>query len=153
MTLERNESIECPSCHQSQGMVLWDSLNVTVTPSGKKELLEGRLNVFHCEKCGHQEAVDIPFVYHDMDLKFWISYFPVDSLKDYDFYLLFEGNGQQKLPAAQSEIIDILGEGSAYMNMQHIVFDMDEVLRYVIFREVLAHQQSGAAARHPFLDP
>lgn len=72
------ESIRCPSCGNEQPFVLWQSLNVTLDPEKKQELLEGRLTRFTCGKCGQYTEVVYRLLYHDMERRLMVWLVPPD---------------------------------------------------------------------------
>lgn len=59
-------TIACPKCGQAQECPPWTSINVTLDPSLKQELLDRRLNRFTCAKCGYEAEIAASFIYHDM---------------------------------------------------------------------------------------
>lgn len=136
MSLERPVDLECPNCALSQTIVIWDSLNADVSPEARKALFEGKINVFICEVCGHQALIPVPLLYHDMKRRFVVQYFPFEAIGDDDFLRRFGIDGTDRsmvgalagLPAGTESAMD-------YMRRAHIVFDMGELVRYVLFRE------------------
>jgi predicted RNA-binding Zn-ribbon protein involved in translation (DUF1610 family) len=58
--------IECPECGLKQKVNIYESVNVTHDPDLKEELLQGKINIFKCHKCGHQSIINNPLLYHDM---------------------------------------------------------------------------------------
>ena len=70
--MPRSQSVTCPSCGHQQDFVAWESLNATLNPLEKEQLLTGTLTRFTCEKC--KESVDVvyPLLYHDMEKQFMV---------------------------------------------------------------------------------
>jgi CpXC protein len=137
MSLSRPAEIDCPECQHSQKVVVWDSLNVDVTPDEKQELLEGRINVFHCEQCGHSGQIVMPFMYHDMGRQFCVLYQPLELLEDKASWAIFDPNGMTNVGVSDTM------PGPDYMRHIHVVFQMSEPVRYVVFRERLFGHYSG----------
>jgi RNA polymerase subunit RPABC4/transcription elongation factor Spt4 len=132
MTLEEPKTIECPECGQKQLTTIWRSLNVTTDPEIKASLFEGKINIFECDSCGYSGFIPVPLMYHDMDKKICIQYYPFELLDQEDFFLQFDSEGSLNLKTfAEINLPD-------YMRRQHIVFDMDEMIRYIEFRERLS---------------
>jgi RNA polymerase subunit RPABC4/transcription elongation factor Spt4 len=132
MTLEEPKSIECPECEKKQLTTIWRSINVTLDPDARASLFEGKINVFECDSCGYSGFIPVPLMYHDMDRKFCVQYYPFELLDKEDFFIQFDAEGCLSTKA----FADInLPE---YMRRQHIVFVMDEMIRYIDFRERLS---------------
>ena len=134
MSLHKLETIPCPNCQQLQETTVWQSLNVSVDPEEKQNLFAGKINTFECSKCECTEFIDVPFDYHDMELKFYVRYIPFDTIEDSGTLNSFSENG---FPSTEDfehmELPD-------YMRTMHIVFHMGELVRYVFFREALAER-------------
>jgi len=64
MSLERNEWITCPKCNNRQQVTVWESLNVTLNPKLREDLLAGKMNSFQCETCGCAARIETPLLYH-----------------------------------------------------------------------------------------
>ena len=78
MSRTAEESVRCPGCGNEQPFVLWQSLNVTLDPEKKQELLEGRLTRFTCGKCGQPTEVVYRLLYHDMERRLMVWLVPPD---------------------------------------------------------------------------
>jgi ribosomal protein S27E len=72
--MSRSESITitCPECKHKQAIVVWQSINATLNPELKEQLLDRSLFTFRCAKCGHVASVEQELMYHDMDQKLMI---------------------------------------------------------------------------------
>jgi hypothetical protein len=125
MTIQTSRSYHCPKCGHPQEFTLWQSLNVTLNPELKERLFHGQINVFTCDSCNFASFIDYPLLYHDMDRTFCIQYYPVAALEDEDFFKIFRKNGTLNLNMPSGH----------YLENPHLVFDMHEMLRYIIFRE------------------
>ncbi len=126
MTRTSSTAVRCPECGRQQEVVLWDSLNVTLDPELKEKLFEGKINIFECIFCHFTTMIDYPLLYHDMDRRFIVQYYPFSSLMVNEDYLkMFRKNGKiREIPLSRT-----------YLEEPHIVFDMNEMLRYILFRE------------------
>jgi hypothetical protein len=132
--------LECPHCGHSQKSTLWGSINVTIHPHLKDDFFKGRLNIFDCEKCKMQTPIICGFMYNDMTKKILVQYQPPQEMKDDEFLNLFASNGSVILPEELAKIPEV----QEYMSQPHVVFDMEELRRYVRFRELLYERRGRA---------
>jgi len=130
MTQEKMVEVTCPKCQNEQEVKVYDSLNVTLNPAEKVTLFEGKINVFECEVCGHKALLAVPFLYHDVERSFCIYYFPAEYVEEDEFIRHWvTAEGKLRLPQVQA------GQIPGYMADAQIVFSMQELLNYVVFRE------------------
>jgi len=131
MSFYEDRTVKCPECGVEQIVQIWNSLNVSLNPHEKSKLFDGEINLFVCESCGHKAYIPVSFLYHDMDRKFCVQYFPSTSMKKAEFLMLFNADGSMKI----SENVEFAVPD--YMKNVQVVFSMDELVRYVLFREML----------------
>lgn len=128
------QPLKCPECGHEQETTVWESINTSISPELKESLLKAEINMFHCDTCQHKAFIAAPLLYHDMDAKFCVQYYPPEALDDANFYEQFSDRGF---------LADGIGvpniKGVAYLYRPHIVFDMDEMLRYIKFRDRLGN--------------
>lgn len=94
--------------------------------------MKGAINTFSCDKCGHQAFIAAPLLYHDMTNRFCVQYYPPQALEDGGFYEQFSDRGEL------AEGVNLpKGMGASYLFRPHIVFDINEMLRYITFRDRL----------------
>ena len=124
--------LQCPKCGHEQETTIWESINVSISPELKESLLKGEVNTFTCEKCGDNAFIAAPLLYHDMDAKFCVQYFPAEALDDGNFYEQFSDRGYLAAGIGAPNI-----KGVAYLYRPHIVFDINEMVRYITFRDRL----------------
>ena len=135
MTMHRYEEVDCPVCGAKAEGLAWDTINAQVSPEAKAALLKGETNLFTCSKCRKAFFLDRPLLYHDMQIGYMAWYFP--------FSLVQSGRILDWLdPGGQPKGIEHYPECD-YAASTHYVFDMDELVRYVMFRDVLAAHTSG----------
>jgi hypothetical protein len=79
------ETVRCPECQRSHKLVVWRSINVTVDPELKDQLLAWEINVLHCD-CGAATQLLGDILYHDMKRKLLIQLVEQDE------------NGERRLP-------------------------------------------------------
>jgi hypothetical protein len=58
---------------------MWSSLNATLDPDHKRQLLDGELFRFKCSACGGETPIVYPMLYHDMERRFMIWMCPPDA--------------------------------------------------------------------------
>lgn len=130
--------MECPQCGSMTKITLWSSLNVDVDPWAKEELLQGNLNLFRCPSCKAEGFLPVPFLYNDMNSQVCIQYVPFELLVEGNLLEMFNRKGQFKI--ADSMTIGPPGDelfNMDYMLNPHVVFDINELIRYVLFRDRL----------------
>ncbi len=135
MSIKQTMEIECPKCGINKEVVVWKSINVQLNPEAKKELLEAKTNLFHCGICSFEQIVPVVLLYHDMEKEFCVQFFPFNSLDDKRFLENFTDDGKSDLRRTGEE------DPPDYFRNTHIVFSMDELVRYVIFRDRLAERR------------
>lgn len=144
--MEDQTEVTCPQCNTNAVVKFWQTVNVSLDASLRDTLLEGKLNVVRCEHCGFTGALNCPLLYHDMTKRFCVQYYPSDILKDPAEHLtVFRGitrDGELQIPPAFSGHQHV-----EYLSKPHIVFDMNEMVRYVVFRELLwtLHEEGAAS--------
>ncbi len=142
------ESVEakCPSCGEESSTTIWRSMNVTQDPDDKELLLAGTANVFRCPKCQYESMLDIDFLYHDMERKFCVQYYPYERLADDGFLANFTTDGGPAIAVPEGMKVK---PGMEYLTHPHIVFEMGELVRYVAFRDRLheLEEETGGGQR------
>lgn len=131
MTRQRSLDLDCPKCATRQPVALYDSINVSLEPGLREKLLNGEINSFRCEKCGERAFIPVPLLYHDMNKAFMVQFYPFEGAQHREFLAQFTKDGEI---AAVDGLPRKIREG--FKRIQ-IVFDMGELIRYVIFRERL----------------
>ncbi len=136
MSLFFEEEISCPKCKHKQKMKIWQSLNVTDNTTLRERLFNAEINVFKCESCGSGAFLAVPLLYNDVERKFCVQFYPYDSLKQKTFCDRFTIEGKFKIEKLPEKI----AKSGNYLLEPHIVFDLDEMLRYIQFREKLYNE-------------
>lgn len=72
MTMLNSTEIKCVKCNCVFPMITHDSVNVTMAPRLKEELLDGTLNQGTCPDCGMRYNIGSAVLYHDMENKIMI---------------------------------------------------------------------------------
>ena len=126
--------LQCPQCGNTQETMVWSSLNVTMDPDLKDRLYAGEINVLECDDCGEKAWISAPLLYHDMAKQFCVQFYSIEILDDSDILGRFKSDGS----IAMTGIPASFPHSGEYLARPHIVFDMNEMLRYVEFRERIA---------------
>ena len=134
MSRKEQIAVTCTQCSHEQKATLWRSVNVTLDPEAKKEVLGGKLNFFQCSKCNYQSSLDADLVYHDMEKEFIVMYYPLTSLGEVDLTSEFDRHGRFAFDLGENPAGETAYD---YGKDIHVVFDMNELARYVFFREKL----------------
>jgi hypothetical protein len=72
MSYPETLQVECPACGSEQSVTIWRTVNVTLDPRLRTQLMDGSLSRFECTQCSHQTSIDHPLLYHDMQHGFMI---------------------------------------------------------------------------------
>jgi hypothetical protein len=133
MTYVQTETVTCSKCSKEQTVSIHSTLNVTLDPALRENLFNGQINTFDCSSCGHQAMIGVPLLYHDMDRKFAVQFYPEESLDEEDFIKQFDHD------LTRNDDLELTSTEKMprYLLFPHIVFDMQELMRYVVFRERL----------------
>ena len=133
MTNCGSHRIKCPLCGNKITVILYDSINATLSPKKREELLQGKINVVECPACKKTFKVSKSLLYHDIVRNYMVWYYPFESIKHRSFFDEFSADGH---------LIDDTGLAKddipEYAKNVHYVFSIDEMVRYILFREKLA---------------
>jgi hypothetical protein len=140
MSIEHPERVACPNCQQEQTVTIWDTLNADVSPEARESLFRAEINAFVCAMCGERVEIITPLMYHDIKRQFIVQFVPFKTVQDMSFIERFEIDGSDRIAeetfATMPEKI-LRNKASQYLRHPHTVFSMDELVRYVEFRERL----------------
>jgi hypothetical protein len=134
VSLKETVEARCPSCGEESSTTIWRSMNVTQDADAKELLLAGTVNVFQCPKCRYESLLDIDFLYHDMERRFCVQYYPYERLGDDGFLANFTNEAEPAIAVPNGMQVK---QGMEYLTHPHIVFDMGELVRYIAFRDRL----------------
>ncbi len=76
MTRQTTATCECPTCKKSSEVKIWNTINITLNPELRVPVLDGSAFAFVCPECSAKEQMAYHFLYHDMDHKFMVHWFP-----------------------------------------------------------------------------
>ena len=137
MTVHKYKEIQCPDCSAKYEALIWDTINAQVSPEAKTALLNGKTNMFTCPQCKKAFLLDRPLLYHDMQIGYMAWYFPFAFVQSGKILDRIDPDGQAKGLEHNPEC--------EYAASIHYIFDMDELVRYVRFRDVLAEEVRRAS--------
>jgi hypothetical protein len=69
----------CPRCGAESEVTAWESINATLDPKLKDDLLNGKLWKFTCDKCEYSEDAPYSLLYHDMRRHFMVWLVPPEA--------------------------------------------------------------------------
>lgn len=133
MTRFGSSELACPKCGNRQETKLWHSINASLNPELREKLFKGEINIFKCESCNTIAFIGQPLLYNDMKRNYCVQYFPPELLKEESFLRQYLRDGKLKM----EESLDSISEVSRYLFTPHIVFDLNEMVHYIKFRERL----------------
>jgi len=130
--------IDCPQCGIKNKVETWKTINAQISPEAKEKLLKGKINLLHCKKCGLRLSLPIVLLYHDMELRFCVYYIPFSSVENGKVLDQLDDSGEISidLPVPKEVVPD-------YFKSPHVVFNMGEMARYVIFRDMLEKRKAS----------
>jgi hypothetical protein len=137
MTIKRELEMDCPNCGANNLILVWDTINAQVSPEAKTGLLRGEINVFRCRLCEEMITVDKPLLYNDMENRFMVWYFPFAWVENGKIFDAITADGQIKGAEYFPEVDHAV--------RIHYVFDMNELVRHIRFRDVLAEGMRRAS--------
>jgi hypothetical protein len=150
MSIKREEEIPCPKCGQAQTITIWESIDAEPDPAAREALFEAQVNRFDCPGCDFDALVPLPLLYHDRKRQFVVQFFPFGWLDEPDFVERFtaDGRDRQVLESFERALKAKKIPPGAEPVEPHVVFEMPELVRYVLFRERVfdARAEQGAKA-------
>jgi predicted RNA-binding Zn-ribbon protein involved in translation (DUF1610 family) len=148
MSSHREEQIACPKCGKEQTVTIWESIDADPDPEARTALFEARVNRFDCPACDFDALVPLPLLYHDRKRQFVVQFFPFGWLDEPEFVSRFSADGRDRQVADMFERAlkaKKLPPGAEPAE-PHVVFDMAELVRYVLFRERVFDARDGQQA-------
>ena len=137
MSIKREEEIPCPKCGSAQTVTIWESIDADLDPEARDALFEARVNRYDCPACDFDALVPVPLLYHDRKRQFVVQFFPFGWLDEPEFVSRFTADGRDRQVAEMFERALKAKKipPGAEPAEPHVVFDMPELVRYVLFRE------------------
>jgi len=69
MSKQQTTKITCSKCGKEHDFTIWSSVNVTLDPQMKADILSRKAFTFECPDCKEKTIFTYDFLYHDMDEK------------------------------------------------------------------------------------
>ncbi len=129
--------LACPECGAESPYDVWQSINTAEEPQAREDLLQGKINVFECPKCSAKSIVPSSLLYHDPDRRIIAQYYPLESIKEKNFFDQFDPEGRITLPVPENQKENM----PTYLHNIHVTFTMQELALYIQFREHLFVEQ------------
>jgi hypothetical protein len=127
-------TVTCPECGHEQAIVLWRSIDGGLDPELRDLLVDGDLNVFRCEVCAI-EAFYTPgtLLYTDSARGYAVQYY-APAILEHDELMVhtFDCEGRIAPIGPPEETLSWFEQEAP-----HVVFDYEELIRYIRFREKL----------------
>lgn len=76
--------VNCPNCKQPVVADVQQLFDVNQNPQAKQELISGAFNIVQCQNCGYKGNSPTPIVYHDLEKKLLLTFFPPELGKSRD---------------------------------------------------------------------
>ena len=133
MSIKLMKECECPRCKMKTETMIWTTVNPQIDPEAREDLLKGNLNSFECVFCGARIQVETQLLYHDGENRFCVWYFPFEEIQDINFLSRFNTEARYEVGVQGST-----EDAAEYFKNIHYVFSIDEMARYILFREKLA---------------
>ena len=147
MSVKREEQLTCPRCGRAETITLWESIDAEPDPEARAALFDARVNRFDCPGCDFDALVPVPLLYHDRKRQFLVQYFPFGFLDESRFVERFTADGRDREVAEAFERARKAKKipPGAEPAEPHVVFDMTELVRYVLFRERVFDSRAAQA--------
>ena len=133
MSRSKTEIISCPKCGYEQKVEVWTSINVTLDSSLREKLFNRELNSFKCIICNYITEIETSLLYHDMTRGFAVQFYPFIYLEEKDFIEEHIYNFNKFDEIVKSRPVHM----PVYIFKPHIVFSLEEMCRYVVYKEKL----------------
>lgn len=70
------KAVVCPMCGELSKAIAYTSVNVTVNPELREQVLDGSLFAWKCPSCGYSARLTYPVLYNDMKNRFMVYLIP-----------------------------------------------------------------------------
>ncbi|MCR5637156.1 MAG: CpXC domain-containing protein [Clostridiales bacterium] len=79
------KKVTCPHCQKQQNIVVYPSINITLNPEIKDDVISASIFTKLCKYCGGSFEIRHPVLYNDMERRFLVYYIPdIDSSRIID---------------------------------------------------------------------
>ena len=133
---EGSVRVRCSRCGGEEEMPAYSIINTKENPELKQQLLEGKLFIWNCSRCGTDNLVKYPLLYHDPEQKLllWLS----DGIPEVEAKMMETIAEEEGLQDYTARIVDTPGE----MMEKIKIYDAGledipmEICKYVITQEL-----------------
>ncbi len=125
MTSSKKYRLTC-NCGEKFEAPLYDSINVEKDPALKDEVLERKVNVVMCPKCGKSSLVEKLLLYHDPSSKLMVHVFP-RSYRDKEAVVRAELERAINERIENGELLGQAPQIPLYIRQPQIVFSLAEL--------------------------
>ena len=131
----------CRRCGAEEEIPAWNIINTKDNPELKEQLLEGKLFLWNCPRCGADNLIKYPLLYHDPDqhLLLWLTdgipevearmaetIAAEEGLQDYAARIVdTPGEMMEKIKIADAGLDDVAVEICKYVTRQELGKDVD----------------------------
>lgn len=105
--------VACPRCGHQASFTCWSSVNVSLDPRLKEQLLYGLLTTFVCSECDYKCPIEYDILDHDMGrpLMIWLKYPEEDGTVSLDpsadqMFDLLESNYRFRLVTSFQDLVE-----------------------------------------------
>jgi hypothetical protein len=133
---------ECSLCGTLNKVEVWHIINASADPDLKRKLFDFEINVQKCNNCSEQLLLNLPLMYHDVERKICIQYFPREYIIEDGFIDKFDSEGKLQNDKIKGVFEGYYGyEERKYIINPHIVFSLEEMLEYIKFRDRISEKE------------
>jgi hypothetical protein len=135
--------LACLECGHEHEAAVWNSVNVSLDPELRQKLFDAEINLFKCVSCGKTAFINVPLLYHDMKRQYCVQYYPPLAIDDEAFLQQFTRDAKLDMTKFPGGMF----ERTNYLAAPQIVFDMNDMVRYIEFRDRLFEAHGGKATK------
>jgi hypothetical protein len=113
MSQESQVTVACPKCGAKQKAKLYTSVDVTLEPKLRLQVVEKKLNSLKCKKCAAESTLEAPFLYQDHQRDFMVQLASDEQFTDAHVEAAFEvleGDTQDEITTRRVRSYDALVE-------------------------------------------
>lgn len=126
----------CRRCGAEEEVPAYNIINVQENPELKEELLEGKLFLWNCPRCGTDNLIKYPLLYHDpaQKLLLWLT----DGVPEVEAQMARTIAGEEGLSEYSARIVDTPGEMMEKIKISDAGLDdvAIEICKYVTRHEM-----------------
>jgi hypothetical protein len=148
MSTFNHELVSCPTCGNTQSVLLVESANVARRPEYRAEVLAGTFMAFGCEGCGARVVVERDILYTDLAHGLFVCVFPHTRRPDAASLCAFATEVFQRVVVTEAPKAVALRFGSIE---PRVVFSYDELREKVLCSDHQLDDRVVEAVKHALL--